>query len=88
VTAPRFSQARTLPTCALLRWKIPCSPSLHSDARALLCFQPTHFNYNSDQLLKIFHLVGTPTESDMLAKMQCLKHFQGWPKHRVRALAR
>eukprot|EP00802_Teleaulax_amphioxeia_P007928 Tamp_07936.p1 GENE.Tamp_07936~~Tamp_07936.p1 ORF type:complete len:508 (+),score=81.49 Tamp_07936:103-1626(+) len=46
------------------------------------CPQPTHFNYNSDQLLKIFHLVGTPTESDMLAKMQCLKHFQGWPKHR------
>ena len=26
------------------------------------CPQPTHFNYNSDQLLKTFHLVGTPTD--------------------------
>ena len=46
------------------------------------CPQATHFNYNSDQLLKIFHLVGTPTDPDLLGAMHCLKHFQNWPKHK------
>ena len=26
------------------------------------CPSATHFNYNSDQLLKTFHLVGSPTD--------------------------
>ena len=47
------------------------------------CPQQTHYNFNSDQLLKVFHLVGTPTDQDLLSKMHCLKHFQSWPKHRA-----
>ena len=43
------------------------------------CPKPTHFNYNSDQLAKIFRLVGTPTDSKFLSNMHCLSHFQGWP---------
>jgi hypothetical protein len=45
------------------------------------CPKPTHFNYNSDQLMKIFRLVGTPTDTNLLNRMQCLHHFQGWPAY-------
>jgi hypothetical protein len=45
------------------------------------CPKPTHFNYNSDQLAKIFRLVGTPTDSKFLSNMHCLSHFQGWPAY-------
>jgi len=47
------------------------------------CPQQTHYNYNSDQLLKVFHLVGTPQDEELLSKMQCRKHFQSWPKQRA-----
>jgi serine/threonine protein kinase len=47
------------------------------------CPQQTHYNYNSDQLLKVFHLVGSPSDAELLSKMHCLKHFQSWPKHRA-----
>jgi len=47
----------------------------------LQCPKPTHFNYNSDQLLKIFRLVGTPTDKTLLSRMQCLHHFATWPAY-------
>lgn len=48
------------------------------------CPKPTHFNFNSDQLAKIFRLVGTPTDSKFLAQMNCIEHFAGWAKHSCR----
>jgi len=48
------------------------------------CPKPTHFNFNSDQLAKIFRLVGTPTDRAFLAQMHCIEHFAGWAKHSCR----
>jgi len=48
------------------------------------CPNPTHFNFNSDQLAKIFRLVGTPTDRAFLAQMHCIEHFAGWSKHSCR----
>jgi len=48
------------------------------------CPKPTHFNFNSDQLAKIFRLVGTPTDRAFLAQMHCIEHFAGWSKHSCR----
>ena len=45
------------------------------------CPKPTHFNYNSDQLAKIFRLVGTPTDKKFLSKMACYQHFESWPHY-------
>lgn len=45
------------------------------------CPKPTHFNYNSDQLAKIFRLMGTPSDTKFLSRMHCLAHFQGWPAY-------
>jgi len=48
------------------------------------CPKPTHFNYNHDQLVKTFRLVGTPPNGTFLSKMHCLCHFEGWPKYTSR----
>ncbi|EKX54680.1 hypothetical protein GUITHDRAFT_49553, partial [Guillardia theta CCMP2712] len=45
------------------------------------CPLPTHFNYNGDQLAKIFMLVGTPRDEKLLSQMQCRNHFSSWPKY-------
>jgi len=45
------------------------------------CPKAMHFNFNYDQLVKIFRLVGTPSDRVFLAKMQCLQHFEHWPSH-------
>jgi serine/threonine protein kinase len=45
------------------------------------CQKPTHYNYNEDQLTKIFRLVGTPTENKLLSRMACYKHFESWPHY-------
>jgi serine/threonine protein kinase len=47
------------------------------------CPIATHFNYNGDQLMKIFGLLGSPTDKDrdFLQSMHCLEHFQDFPKH-------
>ncbi|EKX44382.1 hypothetical protein GUITHDRAFT_109830 [Guillardia theta CCMP2712] len=47
------------------------------------CPQATHFNFNRDQLIKTFSLVGTPTDSKLLAKMNCSCHFLSWPSQRA-----
>ena len=43
------------------------------------CPKTTHFNFNSDQLAKIFRVVGTPTDKGLLSRMQCHVHFESWP---------
>ena len=45
------------------------------------CAKSTHFNYNEDQLTKIFRLVGTPTDNRLLSRMACYKHFESWPRY-------
>jgi hypothetical protein len=34
------------------------------------CPQQTHYNYNSDQLLKVFHLVGSPSDAVKKEKIE------------------
>eukprot|EP00293_Proteomonas_sulcata_P012670 CAMPEP_0184309004 /NCGR_PEP_ID=MMETSP1049-20130417/17305_1 /TAXON_ID=77928 /ORGANISM="Proteomonas sulcata, Strain CCMP704" /LENGTH=700 /DNA_ID=CAMNT_0026621809 /DNA_START=95 /DNA_END=2197 /DNA_ORIENTATION=+ len=43
------------------------------------CPQTTHRNYNSDQLMKIFAMTGTPKDKTLLARMSCHQHFARWP---------
>eukprot|EP00960_Hanusia_phi_P064482 765803-Hanusia_phi.AAC.3 len=45
------------------------------------CPVPTHFNYNGDQLAKVFMLVGTPRDEKLLSQMHCRNHFAAWPKY-------
>ena len=44
------------------------------------CSEPSHFNYNSDQLKRIFHLLGSPRNPKYLLGLNCLRHFKDWPK--------
>ena len=62
--------------CIVLEMLIGRCPLMGRVEDVCDCPQPTHFNYNSDQLMKTFHLVGTPTDDSLLSKMHCLKHFQ------------
>ena len=51
------------------------------------CPFKTHYNYNEDQLQKVFGLVGSPTKREhkaLLSKMHCLKHFEHWPVRKAR----
>ena len=43
------------------------------------CGTRAHCNYNSDQLVQVFKLIGTPTERAYLSRMQCIDHFKSWP---------
>lgn len=43
------------------------------------CPSVSHVNYNSDQLSRIFKVVGTPTNAEDLRGMACVKHFVDWP---------
>mmetsp|Transcript_23275 Transcript_23275/g.55397 ORF Transcript_23275/g.55397 Transcript_23275/m.55397 type:complete len:570 (-) Transcript_23275:102-1811(-) len=43
------------------------------------CPQISHRNYNSDQLMKVFAMCGTPRERTFLARMACSCHFSKWP---------
>eukprot|EP00960_Hanusia_phi_P046055 757591-Hanusia_phi.AAC.2 len=43
------------------------------------CKKVTHSNYNSDQLYKIFGLVGSPNDPKFLSSMDCYAHFRDWP---------
>ena len=45
------------------------------------CPKKTHFNFNEDQLGRIFRLVGSPSDEAFLCKMDCRAHFQGWPTY-------
>ena len=51
------------------------------------CPFKTHYNYNEDQLQKVFGLVGSPTKREhkaLLSKMHCLKHFEHWPVRKAK----
>ena len=45
------------------------------------CPDVLHHNFNSDQLLLIFMLVGTPTNTAFLEKFACYEHFKDWDVH-------
>jgi serine/threonine protein kinase len=48
------------------------------------CQKSTHINFNSDQLVKVLKLVGTPTDEKLLSKMHCWEHFKNWPVYPAR----
>jgi len=48
------------------------------------CQKATHINFNSDQLVKVLKLVGTPTDEKLLSKMHCYEHFKSWPVYPAR----
>ena len=45
------------------------------------CSEVSHHNYNSDQLLLIFMLLGTPQNPAFLQKFSCFTHFGDWETH-------
>ncbi|EKX35980.1 hypothetical protein GUITHDRAFT_117895 [Guillardia theta CCMP2712] len=49
-----------------------------NDARCT-CTVSRHWNFNSDQLMQIFTLLGTPEEHEYLQSMSCYRHFNFWP---------
>jgi len=65
--------------CMLLEMIIGCSPFRGKPECVCSCPQITHRNYNSDQLMKIFAMLGTPKERVFLARMSCQAHFSRWP---------
>lgn len=65
--------------CILLEMMMGSSPFRGKPECVCSCPQITHRNYNSDQLMKIFAMLGTPVESEFLARMSCQAHFSKWP---------
>jgi len=65
--------------CILLEMMIGSSPFKGRPDCICQCPQITHRNYNSDQLMKIFAVVGTPKEKSLLARQACYVHFSKWP---------
>ena len=43
------------------------------------CDIVTHYNYNSDQLYKVFELVGT-ADDHFASRLDCYQHFKAWPR--------
>jgi len=65
--------------CILLEMLIGTSPFRGKPETCCNCPQITHRNYNSDQLMKIFGLMGTPKDKTLLARSACTQHFSRWP---------
>eukprot|EP00286_Rhodomonas_abbreviata_P002999 CAMPEP_0181348002 /NCGR_PEP_ID=MMETSP1101-20121128/34175_1 /TAXON_ID=46948 /ORGANISM="Rhodomonas abbreviata, Strain Caron Lab Isolate" /LENGTH=425 /DNA_ID=CAMNT_0023460245 /DNA_START=273 /DNA_END=1548 /DNA_ORIENTATION=+ len=65
--------------CILLEMLVGSSPFRGKPECCCSCPQITHRNYNSDQLMKIFGILGTPKERTLLARSACAQHFSRWP---------
>mmetsp|Transcript_44748 Transcript_44748/g.101978 ORF Transcript_44748/g.101978 Transcript_44748/m.101978 type:complete len:354 (-) Transcript_44748:37-1098(-) len=67
--------------CILLEMVIGASPFKGRPASACSCPEIRHRNYNSDQLSRIFKMVGTPRDRALLARAACTVHFGRWPHY-------
>ena len=65
--------------CVVLEMIIGSSPFKGKPESVCSCPQITHRNYNSDQLMKIFAMMGTPKDRNFLSRMACTCHFSKWP---------
>eukprot|EP00960_Hanusia_phi_P071637 767594-Hanusia_phi.AAC.26 len=64
--------------CILLEMIIGICPFRGNAENTCNCPQVTHRNFNSDQLIKIFKLLGSPSEK-YVKRLSCHIHMKGWP---------
>ena len=65
--------------CILLEMVIGSPPFRGKPECICQCPQVTHRNFNSDQLARIFLVVGSPCDK-MVKRLPCQVHIRGWPK--------
>ena len=64
--------------CVMLEMIIGCAPFQGNTECRCACDEITHCNFNSDQLMRIFHVLGTPEDAAFLSRMTCSRHFSKW----------
>jgi serine/threonine protein kinase len=65
--------------CVVLEMLIGTAPFKGKPECVCSCDSVLHHNYNSDQLVKIFTVLGTPQDPALLSRMTCAAHFAKWP---------